>query len=128
MTLKNKVAEWLESLEDVTEVEPVTLTIGTQTWEGAVYTLRGQRSYYLAGDLPKSYAGQRTCYRLPGDDRDWYVACYMEADRLTPEFKQHHSFGANWMMRCWTVSGKIDDYAPLGVAGGDRACCADRRG
>jgi len=98
--MKNKVATWLRSLPGVTNVEPATVTIGKQTWDGARYTQYDRRHFYLVGDLPKSFLrGPNTSYQLPEDARDWYVACYMaEFDDLEDRFKVFHPFGNHWIM------------------------------
>jgi hypothetical protein len=109
--MKNKVAEWLCSLPGTTDVEPVTLTIDDETWEGARYTQRDQVRYYLVGLRPKSHKCRSACdcYRLPGDHRDWYVASYLDKE-LTDKTKQkYHPFGVNWIMMPWDAPGRIDD-------------------
>ena len=53
--MKNKVAEWLRGCPDTSEVSPVTVTIGKQTYHGAKYRQRGEESIYLVGELPASY-------------------------------------------------------------------------
>ena len=104
-----EVADWLSSLPGVTGVSPATLTIGKQTWQGAVYTQFGRRWYYLVGELPKSTP--KTCYRFNGDSRDWYVACYMQRFASLDEFqKRYHPFGNHWCLFAWDAPGKIDDY------------------
>lgn len=110
--MKNKVAEWLRSLPGTSDVEPVTITIGTQTWEGARYTQYGRDHFYLVGDLPKSFLkGPKTCYRLPDDAHDWYVATYMaKFDALEEHFKEFHPFGNSWMMMPWDCGGFIDEH------------------
>jgi len=107
--MKEQIAEWLRSLEGTTDVEPVILTIGMQTWFGAVYTQRGKQHYYLVGFRPHQ-RGPKTCYRFAGDDRDWYVACYMNNyNDLPPVPKSYHPFGNNWMMMAWDAPGSIDN-------------------
>lgn len=116
--MKDKVAEWLRSLdgtnlEPITDVEPIILTIDGETWEGARYRQRGEVRFYLVGKRPAAISSRRRCcYQMGGDARDWYVACYLEKeDHLTEEQKgKYHPFGLNWIMMPWTAPGKIDTF------------------
>ena len=104
---KEQIAEWVRNLgsDNVRDVEPITLTIGKQSWEGAVYTLRGRRWFYLHGELPKSYGpGPKTCYRFPEDDTDWFIAGYMDNYDNLNDFQQaFYPFGNHWTMKAWSV-------------------------
>jgi hypothetical protein len=113
--MKEQVAEWLRSLDTISEVEPVTLTIGKESWEGAVYTQRGRRRYYLVGELPKHYGrSPKSCYRFPETSDDWYVACFLDNYAHIEEVKKHHHpFGNNWIMMRWDVGDlEIDHHRP----------------
>jgi len=106
------VVEWLEGFDTTSNVAPVTLTIGKATWQGAVYTEAGRVSYYLIGDRPASHRRARVCYRLPDDERDWFIACYIDDfTNLTESQNTYHPFGNNWVMKCWDCDGSIDEYA-----------------
>ncbi|MHC4297973.1 MAG: hypothetical protein ACYS7Y_11770 [Planctomycetota bacterium] len=109
--LNEHVAEWLNSLPGIEDASPITLTIRGKTWEGAVYTQRDIRRYCLVGARPKCHSrSSRVCFRLHGDDRDWYVASYLkDYDDLTEAQKVHHPFGQTWFMMPWNSPGKIDD-------------------
>jgi len=52
--MKNEVKAWLESF-DYEGVEPVTVTIGKQSWDGARYIQEGQPRIYLLGKLPEGW-------------------------------------------------------------------------
>jgi hypothetical protein len=113
MSQAKEVAQWLTGLGY--EAQAVKVTIGDQTWEGAVYMnpkLGDGPRYYLVGDMPKWYGkSPGSCYRLEGDDADWYVICYMQqADKLSDFHKPFHPFGNSWSIGRWEADGKIDDY------------------
>ena len=46
-SMKEQVAKWLRNALGVTDVSPVTVTLGKQTWKGAIYTRHNERRYYL---------------------------------------------------------------------------------
>ena len=97
--MKNEVKEWLESF-DYEGVEPVTVTIGKQTWEGARYAQDGQPRIYLVGKLPKGYKNSqdKVVYYNVGD-QDYYVICYMqEYDDMEDHFKAYPPFGDNFVI------------------------------
>lgn len=112
VSVASSVALWLTDLGH--EAQAVRLTIGNQTWEGAVYTnlkLDQDPRYYLVGKLPKSYGRDKACYTLEGDEADWYVICYMQdAKHLAERFRQYHPFGNSFSLGRWTSDGKIDEY------------------
>lgn len=92
------VSDYLASLPGVSDVKPVTVTIGRETFSGARYTdtrhytagmmavQRGERKdgepytrewLYLLGDLPKPYQrSTRVAFTMADDKREWYVASY----------------------------------------------------
>jgi hypothetical protein len=113
--MKEQVAEWLRSLQSITVVEPITLTIGKQTWEGAVYTQGGQRRYYLVGELPKTW--RKVCFRFGDSQLDWFVSGYLQDPGLITRHKQYHPFGNNWMLKAWDIPDRpestIDDHEPI---------------
>lgn len=86
--------------------------------EGDEYT---DERIYLVGEVPK-FAKETTrvfgeyeskhVFRLPGDDADWYLACY--AERFEPWQAQYHPFGLSWMLGRWNVPGgdPIDEFGP----------------
>ena len=109
---QSKLVQWLKACDGVTHVSDVTMTIGKATWRGARYTQRGEERYYLIGYLPAGY--RRECFRRNLDDRDWYVAGYMQnmVDLQAPHHA-HHPFGRHWIMMCWDherLGGRIDRH------------------
>jgi len=109
-TMKDQVAAWLESLDTITDVEPASLTIGAETWEGAVYTQNGTRRYYMVGPLPASFThDRRVCYLFDGDDRVWYIAGFMDDFTRLKDFqKECHPFGVHWILKAWEAPERID--------------------
>ena len=114
--MKEQIVKWLRSLPGVSNVKPVTLAIGKQTWKGAVYTTQDRdRRYYLVGDRPRPE--RKTCYRFASDHRDWYVESYLDNyDDLHEAQKEYHPFGNHWLLSVWDVPGRpfnrIDDGLP----------------
>lgn len=110
------LTEWLESLK-CTNVTACTVTIKGTTYQGASYidpSHNSQERIYLLGKLPACYRrSTRTCFRVTGDTRDWYVAAYMPAERLADEYLPFHPFGEHFMLVPWGVpdGSKIDRYA-----------------
>ena len=113
-------AEYLRTIPTVSEARPVKVTIGRETFEGAFYreTLahNGEpyttEKLYLVGTFPASYRRRRkTSYCFPGDEREWYVACY-SPEVIKPEFAAFHPFGKTFILAPWDVpSGEaIDKY------------------
>ncbi len=50
--MKEKVAEWLASQIDTSDVRPVRITINNQQWDGAVFIHSGEEMFYLVGKRP----------------------------------------------------------------------------
>ena len=106
--MKEQVAEWLRTLPGTSDASPVTLTIGNQSWEGAIYKQRGKWGYYLVGDHPRH---TNTCYRFTENGHDWYVSSYLvDPVHLSEERKTFHPFGKNWMMQAWACKSEIDAH------------------
>lgn len=123
-----KLPQWLESLPGVSSVAPITLVIGREVFSGARYVntrhydagmavvQRGehkagdaytQEFIYLLGALPKAYQRTtRVAFTMPGDARDWYVACYHDG-RDAPH---KPPFTPNFMLAPWTSAEPIDYY------------------
>ena len=111
MNTSEKVAEWLRGCPDTSEVSPVVVTIGKQTYHGAAYRQRGQPGIYLAGDLPASYRrSTHTCFRFADDSRDWFVGCYWQGASLRPDQKAFHPFGHSFILLPWEHSEAIDHW------------------
>jgi len=111
MSTSDRVAEWLRGCPDTSEVSPVTVTIGKQTYHGARYRQRGQESIYLVGDLPASYRhSTHVAYRFADDSREWYVGCYWQGKSpLAPvDQKYFHPFGHTFILFPWVHSEPID--------------------
>jgi hypothetical protein len=130
--IANKVATWLRSLPNITDVKPCRVKIGRKEWEGAEYVHVHQwqawhravqlgehqageeyteRIVYLVGDLPPAYKrANRVCF--PYGDYDWYVTGYYKEPRPT----QYHPFGKSFMLCPWYIENqpdnRIDDYEP----------------
>lgn len=111
--------EWLESHECY-GLREVRVTIGRSTFEGVFYrqmmpggwvNMRGDvvepyevEAFMLLGELPASYTRRKkTVYRLPGDERDWYVAGWVTTEVATdPRYADMHYDGrASFQLRPW---------------------------
>jgi hypothetical protein len=107
-----QVAEWLRGIDSITEVVPVVVTIGNNSWEGARYVQRGDIHLYLVGDMPKSY--QRSSHEAyPHNDLLWYISGWwkgMDArSTITAvQAKEYHPFGKMFMLMPWTCDLPID--------------------
>lgn len=118
--MKKKVAAWLESLLDTSDVKPVKVTIGSKTWEGAVYTVDDEQKFYLVGKLPNRYG--KVCYNINEIaevvkpwNYEWFVGGYIDNyEELGPEYQKYHPFGNHWLLVPWNIPGdpksKIDDH------------------
>ena len=116
--MKNQVANWLKSKHRTQSVRPCVVTIGGDTYEGAMYECVGefipnmdaivrgerkvgdvyiQRSIHLVGDVPTVVRERRrTCFTFRG--QDWFLASH--GDGLLGPFI---------MISPWTCTSKIDD-------------------
>lgn len=120
----SKLTETLEGI-GCFKVEAAELRIGRTTHEAAFYRqvvlpLPGARNQepheveavYVLGEIPAAYArDRRTCFRLDGDDRDWYVTTWADAKVVSnPEFAQSHPLGVWFQLRPWdTTDGTTID-------------------
>jgi hypothetical protein len=83
------------------------LNLGGRVREGED---RIEHGLYLLGERPK-FRRAHHCFpwasNLPIDERvlqhtdEWYIAGYMPGERITDEFRPHHPFGPNILMREW---------------------------
>lgn len=109
----DRLATYLESLA-CTNLRKLHITIRKTTYEAVEYVqpdTDGRKRIYVLGELPRCYVrSSRTCFRVPGSKADHYIACYMSAARITPEFAQFHPFGANFMLLTWDLPDAIDRY------------------
>lgn len=107
-------AEWLNSLDKVEHAEDVTLTVGAETWQAAVYMESGGRwRIYAIGAMPKARRrSPKVCFRFQHDDRDWYVTCFLEdATRLKPQQLDFHPFRENFILGPWDhTDHRIDEF------------------
>jgi hypothetical protein len=125
MNIAHQVAKWLKSIHRTQSIRPCLVTIGTDTYEGAMYECVGeyianmdaivrgernvgdvyiQRSIYLVGDVPTVVKERRrTCFTFEG--QDWFLASHSGPGTNTP-------FGPFIIIDPWTVSSKIDGDRP----------------
>ena len=124
--MKNQVAKWLKSIHRTQSIRPCVVTIGTDTYEGAMYECVGeyipnmdaivrgerkagdvyiQRSIYLVGNVPKVVRQRRrTCFTFEG--QDWFLAAHSDSGIKPAE---RRPFGPFIIIDPWTASSKIDD-------------------
>ena len=112
------ISGWLRTLDNVSDVARVSVTIKGTAYEGASYRDAhhgdGER-LLIAGELPACYRrSSRVVFRFDGDARDWYVACYWNAEAAAragrPLVNEYHPVGANFMLCPWQVpSGEAID-------------------
>ncbi len=104
----------LAAIDHLSNVRPIAVTIRGTRYEGAAYEstiTRDKTVYYLLGERPACYLrSSRTVFVIDG--ADWYVQCYMPAERITPEIAAYHPHGAHFQLAAWSVpSGEaIDRY------------------
>ncbi len=105
--LRDEVAKWLDSKNNVTNVRTVEISIYPSSWQGVAYTEGDEDKYYLLGFRPKQ--SRPTCYRIEGSQYDWYVGGYLEGEKT-----EEHPFGSHWIMIPWIIEGdpdsRIDDF------------------
>lgn len=100
------VYEWLRSCSGVTDVRPVKVTIGNETFEGGRYTQRCEDHIYLLGNLPQNYKKLKGKIAFVVDGVDWYVAAHYQEVAET----EHQPFGSNFILMPWTNAERIDHY------------------
>jgi len=78
---------------------------------GDTYT---ETLYYCLGELPIAYVKHRdrVCFSRSADNLDYYVAAYVPAKLLKPAFAEFHPFGANFLLKAWDLTEKIDQFEP----------------
>lgn len=136
-SLARRVASFLAALPQVRESLPYSVTIGRQTFHGARYresfaylhdgrdstgrTFKAgdrymRESIFLVGALPAAYQRRaKTCFRLIGDSRDWYITCYAtEETARDSRYAEYHPFGQTFIISPWDVPDgtAIDHYEP----------------
>jgi hypothetical protein len=116
MKTAHQVAKWLKSIHRTQSIRPCLVTIGTDTYEGAMYECVGeyianmdaivrgernvgdvyiQRSMYLVGDVPAVVKERRrTCFTFEG--QDWFLA-------------SHSGPGPHTFIIVAPATGKLDD-------------------
>lgn len=94
-----------------TELRAVELRLGGKTFPAAFYTQDGQRRLYVIGERPPVLKRPRKmAIRLNDCSADWYVAAYMDRERMTAEYAPFHPFGPNFLIALWAVpSGEAID-------------------
>lgn len=105
--------EWLLSCRCF-DIQPVTVKIGEETWQGARYKQCDFERVYLIGKLPKCHLSRtgapksdaKVCF--PFEGKDWYCVGYFQY--INPQSAKYHPFGVNWMLAPWNIPGKIDEY------------------
>jgi hypothetical protein len=117
-----------ETCRNITEAQPVTVTVDGQTFPAARYTTRHeytsgmdavtrghkkagevyyQEAVYVAGPLPKLKAeGRNVAFTVPGEDNEWYVASHNGPVSKT----EHNPFGRFYILMPWNLPNKIDSY------------------
>lgn len=107
-----KLTEWLSAMPQVSECRDIVITIRGTRYVGAAYrdsVFGDALRYYLLGELPACYKrSTKTVFVIDG--ADWYIACYVPADRITADVANYHPCGASFML-CRCPSGdSIDRY------------------
>ena len=92
-----KLADWLNGFDHITAVTPMTVTIGSATYEACSYVARfetlegssaydnGERHYnrsliYCLGKLPSCYLrSSRHAFLINDDPADWFISSYFPA-------------------------------------------------
>lgn len=127
--IPKELVNWLDKC-GCTDLQPVKVLIGNQTWIGCRYTRvlhytasmmavthgdkKADDTYtenriYVIGKLPKGYFGRpKQCY--PFEENEWYVSGYMPLKNMTPEVQHFHPFGINFILAPWDIKdSKVDD-------------------
>lgn len=109
--MATQLIDYLSAMPHIRNVAPVVLYLDGRRYEGAAYDDDGGAKWYFIGALPPSYRrSSRTAYVIGG--ADYYIACYMPAARITPQYAPYHPFGETFMLCRWNVpdGGAIDKY------------------
>lgn len=111
-----KLTDWLAAIPTVSDIREITVTIKGTVYQGAAYrdaNFANEPRYYMLGRLPAYYRrSARTAFVIDG--ADWYIACYITAERITPEYAPYHPCGEHFMLCRWQVPNgdAIDCYEP----------------
>ena len=126
MKTAHQVAKWVKAIHRTQSVRPCEVTIGDDTYEGAMYECVGeyianmdaivrgernvgdvyiQRTIYLVGQVPQVVRERRrTCFTFEG--QDWFLASHghpgVEPGTTGP-------FGKFFLLYPWPCGSKIDD-------------------
>lgn len=110
------VSAWLQSLGY--DARPMVERLQVQgmqrhpqrRYDGAEYrgsSTSGETRFYLLGAFPWSYErNRRTVFRLPSDERDWFVATYSVENNTPPGYP----FGEFFILAPWTAGEPIDAH------------------
>jgi hypothetical protein len=120
--------ERLAQLDYISALTAVRVTIKGTTYfayrymqttpvsSGRLAYARGEREsvrevIHCLGQRPKCIIGRNGCFRIAGDDRDWYLAAYYEK----PESSELHPDGPMFRLSPWDLPDEtlIDTYARL---------------
>ena len=117
------------------DVIPVRVQIADESWEGVRYLVtfiysatmdactRGghqpgdtysEDMCYLLGQYPKvnrrpSRRPGHVCYQH-ANGLDWYLACWITDELITPPNAPYHPFGPSFMIKPWEHKSRIDEY------------------
>lgn len=108
MTIGTDISSWLHSLGYDARPAVSPLRIGSVSYVGAEYRHDTVQRLYLLGDLPACYRrSSRVVFRIPHDERDWFVATYSDA---APSHPNRPPFGPFFILHPWTAPEPIDRY------------------
>lgn len=125
---RSDVAEWLESLPGISEVQPLGLDVQDEHFEGASYLQEGEytagmmavqrgehkegekyydRRYYFVGNIPKCRK-KWVALCFTHEEKVIYLAGHYGQQKIT----DHHPFGAMFILSIWDEAtlGAIDKY------------------
>jgi hypothetical protein len=92
--MKDRVKEWADAnwMSGEECIEPITVTIGGESWEGIRFQSEGVPCFYLVGELPAGWK-QTSAYSIlyTYDDKDFYV--YHWHSSLSTAFGESPPFG-----------------------------------
>ncbi len=118
------LAIWLSNIPRTKVISAGTITIRRASYPAVLYTqdrdplpgARNQNPYtmtaiYVLGDLPPAYNRRKsTAFRLPNDDKDWYIASYSTQEALE-KHPEYYPFGSHFLLCPWEAEfPKIDTY------------------